>query len=164
MINEEDLLTKAGQYYVASLRKQLRLDGNRASRDLERSIRFTVNKGELSVYANKYLEAISEGKKATSKNPSNDMVKNIERWMQKKNVRVREKGTGKFAKRSGSASFKRSVAWGIARKINRTSWKGSNVISKSFDIIKKKVDKELFDGFSAYLENEIKETVIKFKK
>lgn len=164
MINEEEVLEKAGQYYVASLKKQLRLDGNRASRNLEKSIRHEVSKGVLKVYANNYLNAISEGKKATTKNPSREMVKRIERWMQKKNVTVREKSTGRFAKRTGNATFRRKVAWSVARKINRTSWKGSDVIRKSFDIIKKKVDKEVFDGFSAYIENEFKETVIKFKK
>ena len=164
MINEEEILERAGQYYVASLKKQLRLDGNRASRDLEKSIRQEVSQGVLKIYANDYLSAISEGKKATTKNPSIEMVKRIERWIQKKNATIREKSTGRFAKRTGTATFRRKVAWGVARKINRTSWKGSKVISKSFDIIKNKVDKEVFDGFSAYIENEFKQTVIKFKK
>lgn len=135
----EAALHKIGGYYVAELKNRLAADGNVASQDLANSISSSVVKDAVVITANKYLQALSEGKKHTSKNPSPEMVKSVSRWMKFKGITPRRGGLT-------DSSYKRS-AFAIARRINMSGWAGSKVIQKAFLAIENKVDKEITSAF-----------------
>lgn len=129
-------LDKIGKLYVSELKNRLLRDGNVASKDLSRSItQKTVDDG-VEITANKYLSALSEGKKASSKGPSEVMVSRVAQWMKHKGLRPR--GTGKLTE----LKYKKA-AFAIARSINRKGWDGSKVIAKSFRAIEDNIDKEI---------------------
>jgi len=129
-------LDKIGKLYVSELKNRLLRDGNVASKDLSRSItQKTVDDG-VEITANRYLSALSEGKKASSKGPSEVMVSRVAQWMKHKGLRPR--GTGKLTE----LKYKKA-AFAIARSINRKGWDGSKVIAKSFRAIEDNVDKEI---------------------
>lgn len=132
-------LQKIGDYYVAELKNRLAADNNVASQDLANSIGSKLVGDAVMITANRYLEALSEGKKHTTKNPSPEMVKSVSRWMKFKGIRPRRGGLT-------DSSYKRS-AFAIARRINMSGWAGSKVIQKSFMAIENKVDEELTSAF-----------------
>lgn len=129
-------LDKIGKLYVSELKNRLLRDGKVASKDLSRSItQKTVDDG-VEITANRYLSALSEGKKASSKGPSEVMVSRVAQWMKHKGLRPR--GTGKLTE----LKYKKA-AFAIARSINRKGWDGSKVIAKSFRAIEDNIDKEI---------------------
>jgi hypothetical protein len=154
------ILKKWVVLYKRELKNMLKTDGNYASGSTQRSIKgFIYSKG-IYLEANKSLRAISEGKKVARKEtPTFDMVRRIDKWIMKKNPRLRTP-LGKFAKRKGSTYRKRmGIAWAVARKINRTSWKGSKVIDRAYA----KTEQQLGDELTQDIKNKIMATLDKFK-
>ena len=141
----ESALEKIGKLYVSELKNRLYRDGNIASKDLARSISPKVVSDGVEITANRYLSAVSEGKKATSKGPSELMVSRVARWMKFKGYRPR--GTGKLTERK----YKKA-AFAIARSINRKGWEGSKVIGRSFKAIESNIDKEISDALKETIE------------
>lgn len=150
-------LKKLGKYYIASLKKELITDGNKASGKLERSLKADVSGDSLNIIGDQYLTALSEGKKATNKNPSKDMVSRIANWMRYKNMSALARGRGgRFRKRSENT--KRMAAYVIAKKINRSTWKGSDVLERAYVRIENTFDKEL----TTMYREEISKSIQKF--
>ena len=87
------------------------------------------------------------------------MVRRIDKWIMKKNPRLRTP-LGKFAKRKGSTYSKRMrIAWAVATKINRSTWKGSKVIDRAYA----KTEQQLGDELTQDIKNKIMATLDKFK-
>ncbi len=152
----ETALGKIGEYYVQELKKQLTQDKKLASGDLLNSITSNANKNVLRITANRYLGAISDGKKATGKAPSVEMVSKVSKWMQYKKLPLRGY-RGRF-QRQTSSNYRRA-AFAVARSINRSSWEGSNVIKKSFKAIEGNINSELVKAYKS----EIKEIIDRIK-
>ena len=87
------------------------------------------------------------------------MVRRIDRWIMKKNPRLRMP-TGRFAKRKQNTLSKRkSVAYAVAMKINRSTWKGSKVIDRAYA----KTEEQLGDELTKDIKNKIMATLDEFK-
>jgi len=152
----ETALGKIGEYYVQELKKQLSQDKKVASGDLLNSITSDAKGNALKITANKYLGAISDGKKATSKAPSTEMVSKVSKWMQYKKLPL--KGyRGRFQRQTPS-NYRRA-AFAVARSINRSSWEGSSVIRNSFKAIEGNINSELVKAYKS----EIKEIIDRIK-
>ena len=156
------ILKKWVVLYKRELKNMLKTDGNYASGSTQRSIKgFIYSKG-IYLEANKSLRAISEGKKKSrtiDHAPSDDMVRRIDKWIMKKNPRLRTP-LGKFAKRKGSTYSKRMrIAWAVATKINRSTWKGSKVIDRAYA----KTEQQLGDELTQDIKNKIMAALDKFK-
>ena len=137
-------LKSVGRYYVTELKNQLAADGKEASGRLIKSIKSSVSDNTINISVNEkdYIGAISEGKKATSKEPSPAMVSRIAEWMQYKKLSIRGY-RGRFVRKT-PMNYKRA-AFGIARGINRSSWSGSDVIMRSYRNIEKNISDELLE-------------------
>jgi len=146
------LLDKIGEMYVASLKSKIYSDGNNASGELLNSIKHKVNGDGVDFFWNDYLNAISEGKKSTSSNPSPEMVSRIASWMKYKKISIRGY-RGRF--QTKSASNYRRAAFGIARGINRATWSGSDVIDRAYRDIEKNIDSEFLSYFKKAIEDSI---------
>lgn len=151
-------LQKIGRMYKAELRSKIASDGNVASGKMSRNITFKTTENSLTFEFEEYLGAISEGKKATSKNPSGEMVSKIAKWMQYKNLTIRGY-RGRF-QRQTSSNYRRA-AFGIARSINRDSWKGSDVIMRAYKGIEDNISDEILDTFKTSIEQSIDKFTIK---
>jgi len=138
-------LVKIGNYYVQELRNKIIEEDRVASHDLVRSISSKPMKNVVKVTANRYLEAISEGKKASSKNPSPQMVSRIITSMKFKGLKP--KGS-----RSISETAYKKSAFAIAKSINRSSWEGSDLIKRAFYAIEENIDYELSEAFKAEIQ------------
>lgn len=143
-------LDKIGKLYVSELKNRLLRDGNIASKDLSKSITHKVVSDGVEITANRYLSAVSEGRKPTSKGPSPLMVSRVARWMKFKGYKPR--GTGKLTERK----YKKA-AFVIARSINRRGWEGSKVISRSFKSIESNIDKEISESLKETIELLVKD-------
>lgn len=152
----EIALKNIGKYYVQELRKQLTEGKKVASGDLLESISSDATKNVLKITANRYLGAISDGKKATGKAPSVEMVSKVAKWMQYKKLPLRGY-KGRF-QRQTSSNYRRA-AFAVARSINRSSWEGSNVIKKSFKAIEGNINSELVKAYKS----EVKEIIDRIK-
>ncbi len=135
-------LKSVGRYYVTELKNQLAADGNKASGRLIKSIKSSVSDSTINISVKDYIGAISEGKKATNKEPSPAMVSRIAEWMQYKKLSIRGY-RGRFVRKT-PMNYKRA-AFGIARGINRSSWSGSDVIMRSYRNIEKNISDELLE-------------------
>ena len=154
------ILKKWVVLYKRELKNMLKADGNYASGSTQRSIKGFIYSQGIYLEANKSLRAISEGKKkARKETPTFDMVRRIDRWIMKKNPRLRTP-LGKFAKRKGGTYRKRmGIAWAVARKINRSTWKGSKVIDRAYA----KTEQQLGDELTQDIKNKIMATLDEFK-
>ena len=136
----EAALKKIGEHYVSELKNRLLRDGNIASKELAKSISPKVVSDGVEITANRYLSAVSEGKKATSKAPSEIMVSRVATWMKHKGIKPRTTG--------GLTELKyKKAAFAIARSINRKGWSGSKVIARSFEGIRENIDSEITEAF-----------------
>lgn len=135
-------LKSVGRYYVTELKNQLAADGNKASGRLIKNIKSSVSDSTINISVKDYIGAISEGKKATNKEPSPAMVSRIAEWMQYKKLSIRGY-RGRFVRKT-PMNYKRA-AFGIARGINRSSWSGSDVIMRSYRNIEKNISDELLE-------------------
>lgn len=151
-------LQKIGRMYKAELRSKIASDGNVASGKMSRNIRFKTTDNSLTFEFEDYLGAISEGKKATSKNPSGEMISKIAKWMQYKNINIRGY-RGRFQAKT-SSNYRRA-AFGIARGINRNSWAGSDVIMRAYKGIEDNVSDEILNTFKISIEQSIDKFTIK---
>ena len=149
-------LRKIGEYYIAELKNRLAADGKDVTGDLRKSLTSEVVEDGVIITANRYLMAISGGKKATSKGPSRTMVHRVERWMKAKGLTPRKGGMTPLAYRRAS--------FGIAKAINRRGWKGSGVIQKSFRAIESSIDEELTKAIKTHFEDKIKEINVSLKQ
>lgn len=138
-------LDKIGKLYVSELKNRLLRDGNIASKELSRSITHKVVSDGVEITANRYLSALSEGRKATAKGPSQIMVSRVAKWMKFKGIRPR--GSGKMTE----LKYKKA-AFAIARSINRKGWEGSKVIARSFKAIESNIDTEVSEALKETLE------------
>jgi hypothetical protein len=141
----EAALNKIGKLYVSELKNRLLRDGNIASKELSRSITSKVVSDGVEITANRYLSAVSEGKKATNKGPSEVMVSRVASWMKHKGIRPR--GNGKLTE----LKYKKA-AFVIARSINRKGFEGSKVIARSFKAIEDNIDKEISSALKETVE------------
>tara|TARA_R110001632_G_scaffold46606_2_gene118371 strand:+ start:1596 stop:2081 length:486 start_codon:yes stop_codon:yes gene_type:complete len=141
----EAALNKIGELYVSELKNRLLRDGNIASKELSRSITSKVVSDGVEITANRYLSTVSEGKKATSKAPSEIMVSRVAQWMKHKGIRPR--GSGKMTE----LKYKKA-AFVIARSINRKGFSGSKVIARSFQALENNIDKEITEALKGTLQ------------
>lgn len=172
-MNLDVVLHKVGDKYVAELKKTLRQDRNVATEGLLDSIYYTVKDSVLSVYANDYLLAISEGRKPSSKNPSGDMVSRIVKWMKARGMqpmvrRTAQENRSVKGKRLGnrggrlrkiSDSTRRKAAFAVGRGILREGYSGSRVIKRSYDKLRSEIGDDVMD----YFENEVDKSLKKLK-
>lgn len=141
----EAALKKIGEHYVSELKNRLLRDGNVASKELARSINSKVVSDGVEITANRYLLTVSEGKKASTKGPSQVMVSRISKWMKHKGIRPRGSG--------GLTELKyKKAAFAIARSINRKGFEGSRVIARSFRGIEDNIDSEITNALKSTLE------------
>ncbi len=141
----ETALNNIGRYYVQELKRKIIEDDRVASGELLNSITPNVVRDTLTITANKYLEAISEGKKSTNKNPSPEMTSRVSKWMRFKGLKPKNS-------RSLSDTAYKKAAFAIARGINRSSWQGSGLIKKSFYAIEENIDSEIAEAFKSEIE------------
>jgi hypothetical protein len=157
--NQKRILTKWSKLYLRELKKNLKADGNKATGSTERSLKNMVYSQGVLIQGNESVLAISEGKEATAKKPSDEMVRRIDKWIMKKNPRLRDP-KGKFAKRKGSTFNKRlKIAYGVAMKINRTAWKGSKAIDRAYNA----TEQMLGDELTKDMKNKINKALEQFK-
>ena len=145
-------LQKIGRMYKAELRSKIVGDGNVASGKMSRNINFTTTDNSLTFEFERYLGAISEGKKSTGRNPSVQMVSKIAKWMQYKKLPVRGY-RGRFQRQTFS-NYRRA-AFAIARSINRDSWRGSDVINRAYNDIEDNINNEILNAFKTSIEQSI---------
>jgi len=148
--NIKAALEKIGDYYIVELKNGIEASGNVASRDLLKSIkRSKVSSNAISITANRYLGALSSGKKHTSKGPSPEMVQSVSRWMKFKGLKPKSGGLS-------NTSYKKA-AFAIARRVNKSGWAGSKVIQKAFYAIEESIDEEITKAFKQTIDEIIKE-------
>ena len=148
--NIKAALEKIGDYYIVELKNGIETSGHVASKDLLKSIRKSgVSSSAVTITANRYLGALSNGKKHTSKGPSPEMVQSISRWMKFKGLKPRSGGLS-------NTSYKKA-AFAIARRVNRSGWAGSKVIQKAFYAIEDRIDEEITKAFKQTIDEIIKE-------
>jgi len=149
-------LNKIGARYISLLRKKLKQDGNYVTGATSRSIKKDVRTKTLTITSDDQLIAISEGKKATSKKPSSQMVTRISRWIMKKNPTLRTP-KGRFAKRKSGTnlSMKRKIAYGVASKINRSTWKGSKVIDRTYNDLEASIEADILEVYKVEIDKAI---------
>ena len=163
------VLSKIGDYYTAELRNTLKQDGNYATGELNKSIYYDIDstgtiltvKSDLA--GGKAILSISEGMPPTTKNPSSEMVDRIMTWMKARGMQpmVRNK-KGQFRARKGY-SARRSSAWAVSKKILRDGYKGSGVITRSYQKLESSIDKDLLDAFKLQIDEELKNINIQGK-
>lgn len=147
--NIQNALDKIGQYYIVELKNGIQASGNVASKDLLNSIKPKVSADAVTITANRYLQALSEGKKHTSKRPSPEMVSSISRWMKFKGLKPKSGGLSDI-------SYKKA-SFAIAKRINNSGWAGSKVIQKAFYAIEDKIDEEITNAFKQTIDEIIQE-------
>lgn len=157
---QEAILKKWVTLYKRELKNMLKADGNFASGSTDRSIKSFIYSQGIFIQAKESLKAVSEGKKATSKKPSSLMVNRLDKWIMKKNPKLRMP-SGRFAKKKrNTLSQRRSVAYAVALKINRSTWKGSKVVDRAYA----KTEKQLGDELTQDIKDKIMATLDTFKQ
>ena len=81
----EELLEDAGKEYVDQIRANLAATGTDATGETSRSVGYRVvsqgNKIRLEVYGSRpYFPTVETGSKPSTKNPSPEMVRKIDKW------------------------------------------------------------------------------------
>ena len=144
--NLQSELVKYGTLLVEKYKAQLKIDGTQATGDTEKSLRYSVDIGQLEILADKSIEYIDEGRKPGEAPPVSDILK----WAESKNLRPRSKN-GAFASVNNRSMFwmASSISKAIGEKgtIKRFGYKGSGIIE--FVYLNQK-DEMLNNIFAAY--------------
>lgn len=151
---QEAILKKWVTLYKRELKNMLKAEGNFATGSTDRSIKSFIYSKGIFVQAKDSLQAISEGKKATPKNPSFDMIRRIDKWRMKKNISIRGKTKGSTYRQ------RMNYAYVMARHINRSTWKGSKVIDRAYA----KTEKQLGEELTQDIKDKIMATLDTFKE
>lgn len=155
------VLTKIGDYYTAQLRSNLRSDGNYATGDMDKSIYYDIDStGKILSVKSDLADgvailSISEGRKPSQKNPSEEMVDNVMRWMKARGMQpmVRNK-KGQFRSRKGY-SARRSSAYGVSKAILRKGYQGSDVIMRSYFKLESTIEKDIMTAFKEQVKDNL---------
>ena len=151
---QEAILKKWVTLYKRELKNMLKAEGNFATGSTDRSIKSFIYSKGIFIQAKESLQAISEGKKSTSKKPSFDMIRRIDKWRIKKNISIRVKTKGSTYRQ------RMNDAYVMARHINRSTWKGSKVIDRAYA----KTEKQLGDELTQDIKDKIMATLDTFKQ
>ena len=151
---QEAILKKWVTLYKRELKNMLKAEGNFATGSTDRSIKSFIYSKGVFIQAKESLQAISEGKKATSKKPSFDMIRRIDKWRMKKNISIRGKTKGSTYRQRMNA------AYAMASRINRSTWKGSKVIDRAYA----KTEKQLGEELAQDIKDKIMGTLDTFKE
>lgn len=167
-----DLLGKIGDKYIAQLRTDLKAEGHHATGKLSNSIYKEIVGSNIVLIKSSYtnelgLLGLSEGRKSTIKNPSEEMVSHISEWMRKKGMshlnmaRVRKgsKGAGRFKAKKASSTI-RSRAYGFAKGLLLKGYKGSGTIDRSWKKMEKTVDKDILEAFKLRINEQLRNITI----
>lgn len=153
--NLKDALDKIANMYISKLKENMISDGTVASRELINGITYRLKENGFEILSAKYLGTVSEGKKATNKNPSKEMVSKVADWMQMKNMTPRGY-RGRFQKHTRSNYLR--AAYGISKRINenRTKnkyrWQGSDVIDRSFKQLEGNIDSLMVEALKSSID------------
>lgn len=151
---QEAILKKWATLYKRELRNTLKADGNFATGSTDRSIKSFIYSKGIFIQAKESLKSISEGKKATSKNPSFDMVRRIDKWRIKKGISIRKGG------KEPTYRKRMNAAYAMAKSINRNTWSGSKVIDRAYA----KTEKQLGEELTQDIKDKVMATLETFKQ
>jgi hypothetical protein len=109
MENLDKALNDVGAKIVSEVKRlAIKRDGFKASGDLDRSISYEVKGNIVTVEANKYIEALSEGIKNRGKGGKAEFdskVASIKKWASSRGITPRNNKSGRFI--SAEDSLKR---------------------------------------------------------
>ena len=161
----DKILQKYGAEMVSKLKKNLTNSGGVASSKTLNSIKHSVSGSNLTISANASLnifdKGIGIGRKVN--------VQKISKWIVDKNISIREDrtGSGRFSRRSDRNIA--SVAFLIARSINRRgtikrfAHRGADIVHRSIGL-KSLVNKEMRAAVSEIARRQIKLVLKQIKK
>lgn len=161
----DKILQKYGTEMVSELKKNLTNSGGVASSKTLNSIKYSVSGSKLTISANASLnifdKGIGIGRKVN--------VQKISKWIVDKNISIREDrtGSGRFSRRSDRNIA--SVAFLIARSINRRgtikrfAHRGADIVHRSIGL-KSFVNKEMRAAVSEIARRQIKLVLKQIKK
>ena len=161
----DKILQKYGTEMVSELKKNLTNSGGVASSKTLNSIKYSVSGSKLTISANASLnifdKGIGIGRKVN--------VQKISKWIVDKNISIREDrtGSGRFSRRSDRNIA--SVAFLIARSINRRgtikrfAHRGADIVHRSIGL-KSLVNKEMRAAVSEIARRQIKLVLKQIKK
>jgi|TARA_B110000459_G_C16522018_1_gene452980 hypothetical protein len=144
MENLDKALKDVGENVVSEIKRlAIKRDGFKASGDLEKSISYEVKGNIVTVEANRYIEALSEGIKNRGKGGKAEFdskVANIKKWASTKGITPRNNKSGRFISADKMAV---AIAFGIRNKgiSKRFGYQGSGFLEE----IKKDVVKNVTD-------------------
>jgi hypothetical protein len=161
-IRTRNALRKAGELYSQKLAAQLKIDGTVATRKVLNSIRYKQSANTVSIFADKNIYFIDEGRKA-GKPPS---VSAILRWAEAKGIRPRGRNR---AFKENTKSNRYWMAKNIAEAIGRNgtikrfggNGKGSDVISFVLNNNREGINRYVLEEYQKDLDAYLRQNVIK---
>jgi hypothetical protein len=135
-------LNKVGKLLVDEIKRQLYISNKHASGELINSIKYVVNKTgndiHIQILGKDYLMYVDQGRKPGRMPPT----KPIEKWIPQRGLKVK-------------AKERKSVAFAIAKSIERDGIEPTHVIEKAYRVVMRDILSKVNKMFSDQLKQEI---------
>lgn len=146
-----------GKLYKKKLKQKLKQDGNYATGKLDESIKYETSvKGidvEFSLIAEKYIGAISEGRRAGRIPPSTSILE----WARAKGIKPLKGGDSPTNMKRMSFAIARSI--GVHGMLQKYGFKGTGIIDFVYKSLSDKMGEDLFNAYKKDLEEQLKKQV-----
>lgn len=164
--NLEKALKKFGQKTIevagANLVRSKRgVDTGKLLKSLDYDVAVTLNAFSLKFNYENYGEQIDKGRGKSNTSQGGVVYKNILEWVKRKRLRPRN-SRGQFEAWKNKTQQQRSIAFLVARKINRFGYKGNGFFTNAFKQTYKKLPKDIkkaymldFDKFMKFTLDQI---------
>ncbi len=164
--NLEKALKKFGQRTIEVAGANLIIskrgvDTGKLLKSLDYDVAVTLNAFSLKFNYENYGEQIEKGRGKSNTSQGGVVYKNILEWVKRKRLRPRN-SRGQYEAWKNKTQQQRSIAFLVARKINRFGYEGNSFYSKAFKQTYKKLPKDIkraymldFDKFMKFTLDEI---------
>ena len=147
-----------GKLYSDKLKQKLKQDDNYATGKLDKSIKPTQvdvvgEDVEISLMADRYIGAISKGRRAGRIPPSTSILE----WAKAKGIKPEKGGMSDSNMKRMSFAIARSI--GIHGMLKEYGFKGTGIIDFVYKSLADKMGKDLFNAYKKDIEEQLKKQV-----
>ena len=148
-------------FFLKLVRSKRGVDTGKLLKSIDYDLAVTLNAFSLKFKYLDYGEAIDKGRGKANTSQGGVVYRNILEWVKRKRLRPRN-SRGQFEAWRNKTQQQKSIAFLVARKINRFGYKGNGFFTNAFKQTYKKLPKDIktaymldFDKFMKFTLDEI---------
>lgn len=145
------------------LRSKRGYDTGKLLKSIDYDVAVTLNAFSLKFNYEDYGEEIDKGRGASKQSQGGVVYKNILEWVKRKKLRPRN-SKGQYEAWKNKVQQQRSIAFLVARKINRFGYKGNGFFTNAFKQTYKNLPKSIKDAYMLDFDKFMKFTLDEIKR